>query len=414
MKKYLEKIKNLNLTKKIKDLSLSKKIIYSCVLAVVIVSVALVCTVNAYMDRINFIDEKFEYITDESLQEELDVGELVSFDEPDTKNSTEDTSYYEEIVSKYTQESTEEVTLPEFEFKEGITNILLIGADRQGTNGYGRSDTIMILTLDTNEKTIKLSSVLRDCYVTIPGYSQNKINASYAFGGPDLLIETLEANFGIKLDKYVYIDFEDFTNIIETLGGVDMELTAKETSVIWGFSEAGIYHLNSKEALHYVRIRKIDSDFGRTDRQRKLMMSIYNEFKAKPLTELVPIATEIFQYVNTNMTKTEILDLLSTAVTLGDLEIKTQAIPEDKTYVFGRTSAGASIIVVDFEQNSKILYEFIYGEPYEEKIQEEAETLENEILENTEEYSEYATDINENNNLVFPTEEGTIEDNTQE
>ena len=326
---------------KIKNMSLAKKIILICSLIIVIVSVSLIFVVNSYMNKINYIDKKFEYLTEEELKSELDIGEV---EDP-----------YEVL------DSTESKI--DFEFKEGITNILLIGADRQGTNGYGRSDCIMIATLDTNEKTIKLSSVLRDCYVEIPGYNNNKINASYAFGGPDLLMETLEINLGIKLDKYIYVDFEDFKNVIKVLGGAKIELTEKETEKVFGErKEAGKYSLNSKECLNYVRIRKIDSDFGRTNRQRTLMTALYNKFRDKSVTELISICTEILPYVNTNLTKTEILDLLQTTISVGNLDIQQHVVPADGTYKFATTSSGASIISLDFVENSKLLHQFIYNE----------------------------------------------------
>lgn len=357
----MDKIKNSAFVKKIKNMTLAQKIISICVLIIVVVSAILLIVVNSYMNRINYIDKKFEYLTEEELKSELDIGEV---EDP-----------YEVL------DSTESKV--DFEFKEGITNILLIGADRQGTNGYGRSDCIMIATLDTNNKTIKLSSVLRDCYVQIPEYNDNKINASYAFGGPDLLIETLEVNLGIKLDKYIYVDFDDFKNVIEVLGGADIELTEKETEKVFGSrKEAGKYHLDAKECLNYVRIRKIDSDFGRTSRQRTLMTALYEEFKNKPMTELISTCTEVLPYINTNLTKTEILDLLQTAASIGNLEIQQHVVPADGTYKFATTSSGASIISLDFTENSKLLYQFIYNKEMEESTEvTESSTQESTVVE---------------------------------
>lgn len=332
MKKVLDKLKGL---------TLAQKIISICAAVIVIVSITLFCVVNAYMDKINFIDEKFDYITDETLKSELDIGQVVD-------ESTE------------TTESKE--LIPEFEFQEGITNVLLIGADRQGTNGYGRSDCILIATIDTNNKTIKLSSILRDCYVEIPGYNNNKINASYAFGGPNLLMETIETNFGLKLDKYVYVDFDNFKDIVDALGGVEIELTEAETSKVFGETKApGTYQLTAKESLNYVRIRKIDSDFGRTSRQRTFMTAVYNKFKNESVMDLISLCNQVLPYVNTNLTKNEILDLLQTVVSLENMEIEQHVVPETNTYKFATTSSGASIISLDFAENSKLLYTFIYN-----------------------------------------------------
>lgn len=305
----------------------------------------LACTINAYMDQINYVDNgDFTEIKDnQELDKELDIGSpkeapftVIGKNEPDDP-------------------------LEEYEISEGIINILLIGIDKQGTNGYGRSDCIMVASINTEDSTIKLASILRDNYVEIPGHGNNKINAAYAWGGPDLLISTIEKNLGLELDKYIYIDFDEFSKIMDIVGGVEIKLSEKEyEKVFFKQGKAGKYHLDGKHALRYVRIRKIDSDFQRTERQRKVMMKVFKNMKQKDKAELFGIMKEILPFLNTNLSKSEIFGLLKTSLGLGDIQIRQHMVPAKDTFRFATTSSGASIISLDCKENGKILRRFLY------------------------------------------------------
>lgn len=300
--------------------------------------------IQAQLNRVNYIDSTFDLIPESDLDDEA-IGETLTDYTTLTNN--------ENIVT---------ITKDNPIYK-GIVNILLVGVDRQGTNGYGRSDCMMILSLDTNTKEIKLASMLRDNYVSIPGYSKNKMNAAYAFGGPDLLMDTVKENFGISLDKYIYVDFEQFSDIIDALGGVDIELTEKEYKYMYNTEgEAKSYHLNGSDALGYVRIRYIDSDFGRTQRQRNVLSALYTSMKDKSTTDLVSIASSLLPYINTNLSESELLELLYTGISIKPDNIQQMMIPAENTYTFDRTSSGASIIALDIEENAKLLQEYIFGE----------------------------------------------------
>ena len=153
-----------------------------------------------------------------------------------------------------------------------LINILLVGQDRQAGQGRQRSDTMILCSYNPNTNEVSLISFLRDLYVSIPGgYSNNRLNAAYAFGGFPLLYKTLEQNFGVKIDGGVEVDFGGFTELIDLIGGVDIYLTAKEAPYVATSCKEGMNHLNGRKALNYARIRKIDSDFGRTNRQRTLI-----------------------------------------------------------------------------------------------------------------------------------------------
>ncbi len=141
-----------------------------------------------------------------------------------------------------------------------ILNIMLIGSDSMSTGDHGRSDSLMVLSLDLRHKKIKVTSLMRDIWVKIPGQGNDRLNAAYAYGGPKLTIETIEKNFGIYIDRYAIVDFEGFSNIIDALGGIDLELSSAECAYINKYSGdkhtlkgSGMKHLTGLQALHYSR-----------------------------------------------------------------------------------------------------------------------------------------------------------------
>lgn len=148
-----------------------------------------------------------------------------------------------------------------------LINILLVGQDRYVGTARQRSDTMLLCSINPKTKKVSMISFLRDLYVQIPGgYSDNRLNAAYAFGGFPLMADTFYANFGITIDGFFEVDLAGFRSIVDILDGVDVTLTAREAEVVGVGSEEKLYHLNGKEALSYAQIRKLDSDFGRTQR----------------------------------------------------------------------------------------------------------------------------------------------------
>ena len=176
-----------------------------------------------------------------------------------------------------------------------ITNILLLGVDRSEDGTAQRSDTMMLISINSKTKNLNMVSFLRDLYVEIPTAGKNKINAAYTIGsqsdvgGAGLTMQTIENNFRINIDHYVEIDFENFINLIDAMGGIDIEMTQDEVDYMssWYYGEygqpislqVGMNHLDGKGALTFARIRKLDSDFGRTGRQRQVMIAIFDKFK---------------------------------------------------------------------------------------------------------------------------------------
>lgn len=197
---------------------------------------------------------------------------------------------------------------------ENVINIMLVGQDRRPGQGRQRSDSMILCSFNTEKKTFSMISFLRDTYVAIPGYWSNKMNAAYAYGGMETLTATLATNFGVKLDGCVEVDFGGFQTIIDMLGGVDIELTVAEANHLneeYGYSlTSGWNHLNGEQALNYSRIRKIDSDSRRTERQRKVLTALMNAYKNQDVTKMASLAGDILDtgLVKTNMSSGDIIN----------------------------------------------------------------------------------------------------------
>ena len=185
--------------------------------------------------------------------------------------------------------------------------VALFGLDARKDVFYGRSDTIMILSINTKTNEMKLTSIMRDLYV--PVYNgknelkgSQKINAAFAIGGPAAAINTIQNYFGIKIDHYAVINFSGMKSVIDILGGVDVNLNKKEAEIVLGKdADAGTYHLAGWQALNYMSIRVIDNDRYRTLRQGKVLQSLMDKFKSAGWTQLLQLLNECAQYVKTDM-----------------------------------------------------------------------------------------------------------------
>ena len=252
--------------------------------------------------------------------------------------------------------------------KKNVVNILVVGQDRRDTTSRQRTDCMILCTIDKNEKTLTMTSFLRDLWVHIPGYDDDRMNAAYVYGGFPLLDKTMKYNFGVTPDHNIEIDFEGFKKIIDILGGVEITLTAKEAKHIRQVYalevEEGLNLLSGKEALVYARTRKIDNDFSRTDRQRTVITAVIEKIRTLSVAELYELCEEILPLITTDMTDAEILGyLVSYAPMLNDLQIVSQHIPMDGTYSFSMIE-NKSVITMTTSQlnkNRKLLKDTISG-----------------------------------------------------
>lgn len=250
-----------------------------------------------------------------------------------------------------------------------VKNILIIGSDvRDGQSGQ-RSDSMILFSIDKKNRKIKLSSFLRDSYVFIPGEGyEDKLNASFSIGGPQLTMDTIEYNFGVDIDSYIIIDFNIFTQFIDLLGGLTIEgITENEADYMLnelqflGIKE-GTNELNGIRTLWYCRMRYLDDDFHRTERQRKVIQAVIKKMTRTNLFKLLDIVKQVTPNIGTNISRTELIGLGTNAV-LRYLRYKIvqQQIPAEGTW-WDESIDGADVIVINTEENAKILQEFIYGE----------------------------------------------------
>ena len=218
-----------------------------------------------------------------------------------------------------------------------IMNIMLIGQDKRPGEDRARSDSMMILTVNKRNQKVKITSLMRDMYLQIPGYSDNRINAAYAFGGMKLLDATVEKNFLVKIDGNVEVDFDGFQKVIDKIGGVDIDINAKEAAHLkeQGFSglSEGKVHMDGKLALAYSRIRKVgNNDFERTHRQRNVMLSAFQKVKTLGLPELTNMVNALFPYITTDLTNNEMISLVYNVFRFHPEKIEENRIPLDGTY----------------------------------------------------------------------------------
>ena len=248
-----------------------------------------------------------------------------------------------------------------------VQNILLIGVDRRNPDDSSRSDTMLLVSVNSATRKIKLTSFMRDSYVYIPEMKTNaKLNAACTRGGAQTVMDTIEYNFNIKIDHYMMVDFTMFEDIIDGLGGVNVEVTEKEAvymrdivhlqRVVSGES----VHLNGNEALWYCRIRKLDSDFMRTGRQRKVMTALINKCKRTNPVELYKLMGDIVSRVETDMSPLSLTWLaVNGLIRYLHYDIEQGSVPADGTWK-SKSIDGQSVLSLDLNKNVKYLEEFIY------------------------------------------------------
>lgn len=246
-----------------------------------------------------------------------------------------------------------------------ILNIMLVGQDRREGQGRQRSDTMILATFNQSKKTITLTSFMRDQFVNIPGYGKTKLCHAYQYGGMSLLKETIYNHYGVDIHGMIEVDFSGFEDIIDLLGGVEIDLTKKEAKKLnkdggWSLS-SGVERLNGEQALLYARLRSIDTDYKRAERQRNVLTSLIEEYKSQSLTKMLSLLEEILPLVTTNIPKTDLTQYATSLFPmLSGAQVETLRIPVDGTFTGGlvRVSEGLNLWCqynIDFEENREIL-----------------------------------------------------------
>ncbi|MGM9972773.1 MAG: LCP family protein [Clostridiaceae bacterium] len=243
--------------------------------------------------------------------------------------------------------------------KKDITTIALFGVDAEDGK-KGRSDAIMLLTLDNENKNIKLASIMRDSYVNIPDRGMDKINHAYAFGGPELSLKTINSNYGLNIRDYATVNFSTLPNIIDILGGVYIDVKDYEVKHIPGVNSPGLQTLNGEEALAYSRIRYSgNGDYERTERQRTVLNSLFNKMATLSVTEVPKYLGKILPFVETSLSNSEILSLATTTFTINNFNLNQARFPEDELS-HGEMINGVWYLKFDIEETAKHLQSFIY------------------------------------------------------
>ena len=265
-----------------------------------------------------------------------------------------------------------------FEEVPGITNILLIGTDARDLNERARSDSIIIATIDNNTKKLKLSSIMRDTFVDIPGYGEQKINAALALGGPELLMKTIKENFNFTLDKYVMVNFWGFEDIIDGIGGIEVDVKDYEIPEINKFigevrdvkspplTTPGLQHLDGQQALAYARIRKVgNGSYERTERQRRVLDIVAEKMMDVSVVKYPGLLYDLLPSVKTNIEPLTLLNYAYTVSKFGELKFEQLQIPATELSQGGLYRNKGWVLLIDKEQNGKILNDFIYNDkPY--------------------------------------------------
>lgn len=259
--------------------------------------------------------------------------------------------------------------------REDWINILLLGCDSYTKNTYSRSDSMIVLSVNAKAGQAKMTSLMRDTWIKVSGYNSRKLTELCAIGGPELTMKAINENFDLGIEKYMLISMEGIAEIIDLLGGLDLSITEAERKALNKglFDLSGLsgmeqltesgenVHLNGNQATAYARIRKIDSDYVRVERQRIVLLAMADKIlSGANATQLLTVVNVLMDYVETNLTLVEIMSLAKVALGMDLDGIQETRIPADGTYESG-TFGDVWCIKPNFEKNKSILHDFIYG-----------------------------------------------------
>ena len=272
---------------------------------------------------------------------------------------------YTFINSKLNKIKYEDIDKSQIEITEGVKeelsgyrNIVLFGID--DADGYiGRSDCIIIFSINQQTKKVKMTSIYRDTYVEVPGHGYTKINHAFAYGKAPLAMSTINRNLDLNITEYVTINFQVVKDLVDEIGGVTIKVTSKEATQIPGITSAGTYTLTGEQALAYGRIRKIDSDEKRTERMRTVIEKAFSKVKSMSPLEMNKLADQILPELHTNITKSEITDTIK--------DIKSYSIGESMGW--------------PYEVEGKMIDKIWYGIP--KTLQESVQTLHKDLFDET-------------------------------
>ena len=311
-------------------------------------------------------------------------GGLTATEEPKTEAEMADISDEEEEIIVEELIEVDDLMLNDELEDDEWNNILLMGGDARGKNDYGRTDALIILSVNAGTGEVRMTSIMRDTWVKIYGKGEQKINAANVYGGPELAMRTVNENFDMNISQYVLVNMQALAEIIDAVGGIEIaevteaQMKALNTQMTYDAADFNLadptplteygenVHLTGNQALAYARIRHLDSDYARVERQRAVLVAIAKNLQNMGATTAIGLIPTLLEHVETNMEMGDLVKLASVGLKLDMENIQQLRLPADGTYKSGNIN-GTWKIVPDFDKNAQILHDFIYGE-------EEAET----------------------------------------
>ncbi len=344
-----------------------KKVIF-IILGIILALVAAVVVFaavkyNHYYSLSNYVSKSDAATAEESVDEST-LSEAVNED-----NLTDEEKSYIDSQASAIEENP---TLPN---NSNIYNLLVIGVDRRDTSWNGNSDCMILLSVNKDTKKITMMSFMRDLYANIEPYGTQKLNFSCAIGGPTRVVSAIEENYKVDIDNYVCVDFTAVENIVDAIGGVDIDVREEEIPLINStvaddckskdlsvddnmIQSAGTVHMNGMQALAYSRLRYVgNADWERTERQRKVLTKIFNKVKALSLSELDSTAETVLPMITHDIESSKLLSLLASLPTFLSYELVSTRVPYDGTYTIIN-----EILVPDMATEISMIQNELYGE----------------------------------------------------
>lgn len=347
------------------------------VLAALLVGIAVVAygALKMTLSKSNYVSDEEEQVVYETLEPETSVDQEgnVEYLTEQTLDSEAEKSLKDNILDGVRsilgdEEKTSRV--------EGVYDLLLIGVDRRDDSWYGNSDVMILLTVNHDQETVYLTSFLRDLAADIPGVGVRKLNAACAYGGAKLLVQTLEENYALSIDNYAMVDFNGMIQVVDALGGIDLELTEDEVSVANDYvrtmceangepfedheiTQSGLIHLDGYQAVGHSRNRYSGNtnDFGRTDRQRDVLEAMFEKAREEGAGSLGTVLEAVLPSITHNISDGDMLTLLAQIPAILEYDMVEQHIPYDGLY-----HSENEMLVPDMEETLERLHESLFAD----------------------------------------------------
>lgn len=254
-------------------------------------------------------------------------------------------------------------------YSDDVTNILLLGIDSgENRKTNSRSDAMILVSINKKTKKVKMTSFSRAAYVAIQGHENTRLSHAYEYGGAALTIDTIERNYKIRIDNYASTTFQAFKEIINNIGGVNINLTGAEARALKSkitdqgltYNGAGTYNMYGELALNYVRLRKIDTDHARTQRQRNVLTAIANKMKGMNILSLSTMLNRVLPLVTTDLTRTQLLSQLTYVPTYLSGEIEQATIPHSASPL--QLRGNFEVLILDWDKEISYLHKLLYSD----------------------------------------------------